>query len=343
MHFTLGGFYCFVGFLFLLERFLKKDVVPSEIEKKVKDKFPNVKLLDSFDNRSKSNWLWVCIACNTIASRRYDRFFSKSPMFRCQCQSSNLSSFISQETWKDRLHTSLKSKANLEIVDIPSTIKSSTKVKLFCNTHNKTLSISMDRLIKGANCPSCSAVITNKIYKPVKPKTTYEIVERFKSKHGDRFDYSEVEYTHSHEKVKITCNIHGSFYQIPHIHIQSKEGCPSCAKCGFNDSKPANLYLQLLNDKFIKFGITNNNPYDRLYNQKRLSKFSHDMLNIFSFMSGKDARDLELEIKHLLSDEVSVVAKEDMKDGYTETTYLKNYTKILRCIEDFKKKKKGEI
>lgn len=45
--------------------------------------------------------------------------------------------------------------------------------------------------------------------------------------HGDRYDYSLVEYKDTHSKVTIKCLIHGIFYQSPANHIRGN-GCPRC-------------------------------------------------------------------------------------------------------------------
>lgn len=46
-------------------------------------------------------------------------------------------------------------------------------------------------------------------------------------KHGKKYDYSEVEYINSIEKVKIICPEHGFFYVRPDAHVR-KVGCPEC-------------------------------------------------------------------------------------------------------------------
>ena len=62
------------------------------------------------------------------------------------------------------------------------------------------------------------------------PKYTKEtFVEKAKEKHGDKYDYSEVEYKKSYEKVKIICPEHGPFWQSPSEHMRGK-GCPECSK-----------------------------------------------------------------------------------------------------------------
>ena len=46
--------------------------------------------------------------------------------------------------------------------------------------------------------------------------------------HGDKYDYSKVEYINSTTHVIIVCKIHGEFSQTPSKHL-SKRGCQSCA------------------------------------------------------------------------------------------------------------------
>lgn len=55
-----------------------------------------------------------------------------------------------------------------------------------------------------------------------------DVIVRFKEIHGDKYDYSEVEYKKMSEKVEIICPIHGSFFQTPHAHLKG-QGCPLCA------------------------------------------------------------------------------------------------------------------
>ena len=47
--------------------------------------------------------------------------------------------------------------------------------------------------------------------------------------HGDKYDYSKVEYINANTKVCIICPEHGEFWQTPHSHLNGR-GCPLCAK-----------------------------------------------------------------------------------------------------------------
>lgn len=60
--------------------------------------------------------------------------------------------------------------------------------------------------------------------------TTDEAVQRCIDVHGDKYDYSKVEYTGPRKIIKIVCSSHGSFQQKWGDHVYSKSGCPECAR-----------------------------------------------------------------------------------------------------------------
>src|SRR5690554_3152864 len=64
-------------------------------------------------------------------------------------------------------------------------------------------------------------------------KTWEDHVADFKRVHGDRYEYpeSQVLEESSKTKIKITCNVHGSFEQRIYKH-KAGDGCPFCAGRG---------------------------------------------------------------------------------------------------------------
>lgn len=59
-------------------------------------------------------------------------------------------------------------------------------------------------------------------------KLTKEIfIEKAKAIHGNRYDYSKVEYKNNKTRVCIICPQHGEFWQRPDNHIHG-QGCPHC-------------------------------------------------------------------------------------------------------------------
>lgn len=55
-----------------------------------------------------------------------------------------------------------------------------------------------------------------------------EFVEKAIKIHGNKYDYSKVEYVNNKTKVCIICPEHGEFWQAPDKHINRKHGCPKC-------------------------------------------------------------------------------------------------------------------
>ena len=73
-------------------------------------------------------------------------------------------------------------------------------------------------------------------------------IEHAKKVHGDKYDYSLVDYINSRTKVNIICPTHEVFPQKPCDHIHSKQGCPICF-----DSKGEIEIAKYLKENDIKF------------------------------------------------------------------------------------------
>jgi len=58
--------------------------------------------------------------------------------------------------------------------------------------------------------------------------TTEEFIKKARAVHGDKYDYSLVEYVNSRKKVKIICKEHGVFEQVASNHLRH-QGCPACS------------------------------------------------------------------------------------------------------------------
>ena len=65
-----------------------------------------------------------------------------------------------------------------------------------------------------------------------------EFIEKAKEIHGDKYDYSKVEYINTKTKVCIICPEHGEFWQTPGSHLNGS-GCP---ECGNNNNKLKQTY-----------------------------------------------------------------------------------------------------
>jgi hypothetical protein len=112
-------------------------------------------------------------------------------------------------------------------------INSVTKVIIICRKHGEFKQMPTDHLAgqfsnnkRGCGCPDCSGT---------KKLSTEQFIKNAKQVHGDRYDYSKVNYKNNKTKVTIICKKHGEFKQIPTDHLEgrfsnSRRGC-GCPRC----------------------------------------------------------------------------------------------------------------
>ena len=101
-------------------------------------------------------------------------------------------------------------------------INTNTKVEIICPKHGSFFPRASD-FLRGSNCPKCSKEVQTK------KKTTEQFIEEAKKIHGNKYNYSKVNYINSNTKVEIICPKHGSFFQTPKSHFKGC-GCKICGK-----------------------------------------------------------------------------------------------------------------
>lgn len=95
-------------------------------------------------------------------------------------------------------------------------------VVIVCSKHGEFEQVPVTHL-KGANCFKCGKdSMADKCRGSVD-----KFIEESKEKHGDKYDYSKVEYSNNRTKVIICCPTHGDYLKTPSKH---KEGS-GCKKC----------------------------------------------------------------------------------------------------------------
>lgn len=103
---------------------------------------------------------------------------------------------------------------------------------ILCKTHGVFLQKPSNHL-NGSRCPKCSNESNSGQY-TTEPKEN--VIDKFIAVHGDRYDYSKVNYIKSRQKVEIICNEHGSFWQTPKAHNQG-QNCPECGRLAVSAKK----------------------------------------------------------------------------------------------------------
>lgn len=117
-------------------------------------------------------------------------------------------------------------------------VNTSTKVCIICPDHGEFWQIPNNHLL-GAGCPKCAGKFNDLDF----------FIERSIKIHGDKYDYSKVEYIACSEKVCIICPTHGEFWQTPSGHMHG-QGCPMC-----NQSHLERDVMNLLKVHKIRFEV----------------------------------------------------------------------------------------
>jgi len=109
------------------------------------------------------------------------------------------------------------------------------KIKIICPIHG-IFEQSINSHLQGRECKKCGI---EKLKKGI-TSNTEDFIKKSKLIHGDKYDYSIVNYKNSYTKIKIICPIHGIFEQEPSNHLTGY----NCTKC--------NKSYRLTNEDFIK-------------------------------------------------------------------------------------------
>lgn len=100
---------------------------------------------------------------------------------------------------------------------------SKSPVTIICKIHGEFVQRA-DHHWNGCGCPQCTYDGYRKLYQ----NSTEHFVSKSTEIHGDRYDYSLVNYVNRQTKVDIICKYHGIFSQSADTHMKGS-GCPNCA------------------------------------------------------------------------------------------------------------------
>ena len=162
-----------------------------------------------------------------------------------------------------------------------------TKVKIICPQHGEFEQSTYSHL-QGRECLKCS---TKK-----QTFTTEQFIEKAREVHGDKYDYSLVDYVQIFSKVKIICPEHGEFEQVPNSHLQGR-GCNDCAQYSiwYNRAKRSKSFDSFKayfvkchdnNQAFYKIGVT----YNELKLRLKHIPYKYEIINVKEI---KDINDKE--------------------------------------------------
>lgn len=149
-------------------------------------------------------------------------------------------------------------------------IRAHDKVKIICTEHGIFEQKAYSHL-NGRGCSKCSKT---------KKHSMESFIKSAKELHGNKYDYSAIEYVNNKTKVAIICGSHGVFYQVPNSHLSGR-GCIKCAKTAYQSSKLGHVYLLLSEcGSYMKIGITNN-PKQRFSELRSKTPFHFVVLAVY--------------------------------------------------------------
>ncbi len=126
-----------------------------------------------------------------------------------------------------------------------------SKVCIICPKHGEFWQ-TFDSHLQGQGCRECKKEKIGDL----KRGSNQSFIEKAKNIHGNKYDYSKVNYRTNKIKVCIICPDHGEFWQKPNGHLLGY-GCPMCANIKKSESKLKNT------ETFIKeSSVIHNNKYD---------------------------------------------------------------------------------
>lgn len=120
-------------------------------------------------------------------------------------------------------------------------VNNSTPVEIICPEHGPFMQIPSSHLDKKRNvgCPICGKARNQLSCLRKMQEASESFEQKARKVHGDKYDYSKVEYRGATKEVTIICPVHGEFRQVATYHLN---GC-GCQKCHSLTSKFENEVL----------------------------------------------------------------------------------------------------
>ena len=103
-------------------------------------------------------------------------------------------------------------------------VNNHTKICIICPQHDHgEFWQAPNSHLQGHGCSKCG----DENSREKRSSSKEEFIKKAREKHGDKYDYTKVNYVNSNTKVCVKCPEHGEFWQIPTDHTQG-HGCPKC-------------------------------------------------------------------------------------------------------------------
>ena len=135
---------------------------------------------------------------------------------------------------------------------------SKEKVCIICPKHGEFWQYPQDH-VRGNNCPLCA----NENRGSKQRLTKDEFIKKAQEVHGNKYDYSKVNYKNINTKITIICPIHGEFEQIGMNHILG-QGCPKCVGKGLNRDEIIEKFVFVHGNKYDYSKVVYNGMHNKV-------------------------------------------------------------------------------
>lgn len=219
------------------------------------------------------------------------------------------------ENSENFINKAIKIHGNTFIYNKVDYIKAKIKVTITCKIHGD-FEQTPDSHLRGRGCPNCKDLKIS-----VSKTSNKEVfVNKANYVHGNRYDYSLLNYKNSRSKGAIICKNHGVFLQELNSHLRGA-GCKECQKEILSSIKSEEAYSWKHSDweksskksKFFKsFTVYIIKCYDEFENfykigktfrklnkrfdSKRAMPYSWSIIKEFTFENSKEASNFEVEL-----------------------------------------------
>lgn len=133
---------------------------------------------------------------------------------------------------------------------------SSEPVRIICPEHGEFRKAPY-RHLRGEGCPRCAIIKgAQRRAKSTREERKQDFIRLARELHGDKYDYSLVDYNYSKDVVRIICPEHGVFEQRATSHVDTSRGGKGCPTCGLKREYPNGYVYVLYGEGKTKIGIT---------------------------------------------------------------------------------------
>ena len=208
-------------------------------------------------------------------------------------------------------------------------VNNRTKVCIICPEHGEFWQIP-DSHLRGRGCSFCRYIKSSS-----KCRMNLEtFIQRSKEVHGNKYDYSKVEYINTDTKVCIVCPKHGEFWQTPHHHLRGR----GCYICGINKKSNKEFIQQAIEIHGDKYDYTQTNYVNKHHKVKIICPVHGDFWQLpNNHLNGrgcpqcgnKKSQKEEMVLKSLQENFYNVIYQ------YTNKTFLKGKNERKNLTLDF--------